>query len=158
VIVAIGQTLGVEALGGLDGVERTANGFVNVDRLTGRSSVPWLFCGGDAAVGPDSVVGAIAGGERAAVGIDVFLSGSSHAFWRQDHVSDVDYDPEEEPVPYPREAVRTIAVERRRHNFDEVEQPWCEAVAIRQAKRCLRCDYGKTVRAPVEPTKEELHA
>jgi hypothetical protein len=26
-----------------------------------------------------------------------------------------------------------------------VEQPWCEAVALRQAQRCLRCDYGKEV-------------
>jgi len=25
----------------------------------------------------------------------------------------------------------------------EVEQPWLEPVAVRQARRCLRCDYGK---------------
>ena len=28
-------------------------------------------------------------------------------------------------------------------NFAEVEQPWNEGTAVRQAKRCLRCDYGK---------------
>ena len=38
-----------------------------------------------------------------------------------------------------------IDVERRRYNFDEVEQTWNETVAQRQAKRCLRCDYGKGV-------------
>jgi NADH-quinone oxidoreductase subunit F len=37
----------------------------------------------------------------------------------------------------------TIALEKRRQNFTEVEQPWNEATALRQAKRCLRCDYGK---------------
>ena len=31
-----------------------------------------------------------------------------------------------------------------KNNFDEVEQPWNEATARRQARRCLRCDYGKT--------------
>lgn len=158
VIVAIGQKLDLPpVLGDLE-VEQTHHGFIQADRLSGRTSVPWLFAGGDAAVGPDSVVAAVAGGERAAVGIDVLLSGSSHAFWRADTAVDIDYDPDADPVPYPRESVRTVAVERRRHNFDEVEQPWCEAVALRQAKRCLRCDYGKPARTPVEPSKEELHA
>ena len=46
------------------------------------------------------------------------------------------------PTP-PREKLNLIPVERRRNNFDEVEQPWCESVAVRQAGRCLRCDYGK---------------
>ena len=41
--------------------------------------------------------------------------------------------------------MRAIDVERRKHNFDEVEQSWNEATAVRQASRCLRCDYGKTV-------------
>ena len=31
----------------------------------------------------------------------------------------------------------------RKFNFNEVEMPWSENVATRQAKRCLRCDYGK---------------
>jgi len=48
--------------------------------------------------------------------------------------------------------VETIPVERRRHNFSEVELPWSEAVAVRQAARCLRCDYGKT------PAQEDVHA
>ena len=56
---------------------------------------------------------------------------------------DTDFDPDVDPVPYPREAVRSIAVEKRKHNFDEVEQTWLEKDAVLQAKRCLRCDYGK---------------
>jgi NADH-quinone oxidoreductase subunit F len=90
-----------------------------------------------------SVVHAIGAGERAAVGIDTYLSGETHAFWRVEKENTTDYDPDTEPVPYPREHLRTIAVAKRRRNFDEVEQSWNEAEAIRQAKRCLRCDYGK---------------
>ena len=44
-----------------------------------------------------------------------------------------------------REKLPLISVDRRRNNFDEVEQPWNESNAVRQAKRCLRCDYGKKV-------------
>ena len=49
-----------------------------------------------------------------------------------------------------RESLPLIPVQRRRSNFDEVEQPWRESVAVRQAKRCLRCDYGKRCAAAVE--------
>jgi NADH-quinone oxidoreductase subunit F len=64
------------------------------------------------------------------------------------------YDPESDPVPYPRETMRMIPVEKRRNNFDEVEQSWNESETVRQARRCLRCDYGK---CPV-CEQEDAHA
>jgi NADH-quinone oxidoreductase subunit F len=103
---------------------------------------------------PSSVVSAIAAGERAAVSIDAALNGGEErAFWRWEVENDTDYDPDAEPTPYPREKMRVLPHDRRKHNFDEVEQPWAESVARRQARRCLRCDYGKKVRM-----KEETHA
>ena len=75
--------------------------------------------------------------------IDTFLSGEKHAFWRAEQDNTTDYDPESDPVPYPREKLRMMPVEKRRSNFDEVEQSWNESEAVRQARRCLRCDYGK---------------
>ncbi len=30
-------------------------------------------------------------------------------------------------------------------SFDEVELPWELEVAVAEAKRCLRCDYGKVL-------------
>ena len=105
--------------------------------------MPWLFAGGDAVTGPSSVVEAIAAGERAAVAIDAMLTGEPHAFWRGYQDAGASFDPNADPVPYARERLPTIALEKRRQNFNEVEQPWNEATAVRQAKRCLRCDYGK---------------
>jgi hypothetical protein len=29
-------------------------------------------------------------------------------------------------------------------SFDEVELSWAAEVAVAEARRCLRCDYGKT--------------
>jgi NADH-quinone oxidoreductase subunit F len=111
--------------------------------VTGQTSEKWIFAGGDAVTGPSSVVEAVAAGERAATGIDLYLSGENHAFWRETREVNTHFDPDAEPSDATREKLNLISVERRRNNFAEVEQPWCESVAVRQAGRCLRCDYGK---------------
>jgi NADH-quinone oxidoreductase subunit F len=141
VITAIGQKLDPAAI--LDGLAVTLNaaGFIAVDPLTGRTSLDWLYSGGDAAWGPSSVVEAVAGGERAAVAIDVQLTSAEHAFWRKDKECDVPFDPNADPVRSPRAKMGLLPVEQRRHNFNEVELPWTESVALCEAKRCLRCDF-----------------
>lgn len=142
ILVAIGQTLDHQKF--CDEITLATRGaFIQADPVTGQTSEKWVFSGGDAVTGPASVVEAVAAGERAAAGIDQYLTGQNHAFWRREQPVDTFFDPEAEPIDAPREKLELIPVERRRHNFDEVEQPWCEAVAVRQAKRCLRCDYGK---------------
>ncbi len=143
VIVAIGQTVDLNSVLGNVTLEKKWSNFINVDPVTGQTSIDWIFSGGDVVTGPDSVVGAVNGGEAAAVGIDQYLTGENHAFWRKDKVIDTDFDPDDEPCPHKRETVQTISIERRRNNFEEVEQSWSPAVAKRQAQRCLRCDYGK---------------
>ncbi|NQU23020.1 MAG: FAD-dependent oxidoreductase [Candidatus Nealsonbacteria bacterium] len=141
IIAAIGQRLHTdEMFDGFD-VELTSANFVRGNHTTGQTSVSWLFAGGDATQGPASVVEAIAGGERAAVGIHAYLGGEADAFWRRDVTSDAFLDPEVAPVEYPRARTRVISVGRRERNFNEIERPFGEVVAIREAKRCLRCDY-----------------
>ena len=152
VIVAIGQRLADDALTDAAAVKRNDDGFLRADPVTGQTAEPWIFSGGDAVLGPASVVDAIAAGERAAYGIDLYLTGEDHAFWRREQHVDTAFDPDADPAPYPREPLETIPVERRKHNFAEVELSWSQTVALRQAKRCLRCDYGKT------PAKEDVHA
>ncbi len=143
VISAVGQEL--HSKGMLDGVELNLSekGFVRVDPVTQRTSTDWIFAGGDAVRGPASVIEAVADGERAAIGIDWMLTGERHDFWREQKPLDVEFDPDADPSETPRQKLPLISVERRRNNFDEVEQPWDEATAVRQATRCLRCDYGK---------------
>ena len=143
ILVAIGQTLDINKVLEHIELELRNNTFVIADPVTGQTNEKWIFSGGDMASGPSSVVEAVAAGERAAVGIDNYLSGANHAFWREERMVDTKFDPNVEPVDTPREKPTMIPVERRQHNFEEVEQPWLEPVAIRQAERCLRCDYGK---------------
>jgi NADH-quinone oxidoreductase subunit F len=148
-IAGIGQAL--DAKGLFDGfdVKLNKNGFIEADRATCQTSVNWIFAGGDAVLGPASVVDAIAAGEKAAVGIDKLLTGAvptdartgEHAFWRQAQPLDTLFDPDADPVQYPRSKMQLLPVKKRKNNFQEVEQPWPESVARREAKRCLRCDY-----------------
>ena len=153
IILAIGTNMDPEKVFGTTEIELNSKSFINVDPLSGQTSIEGVFAGGDAEIGPSSVVQAIAGGERAAVGIDTMLTGSDHSFWREEKELDTEFDPEADPVTYEREEVKAIPIEKRKHNFDEVEIAWCENVAQRQSMRCLRCDYGKTVAA-----REKTHA
>lgn len=153
VIIAIGQRVDSNAvLPEMQNIFDNKN-YIIADPVSYQTPEEWIFAGGDAVSGPSSVVSAIAAGEKAAVGIDTYLTGESHAFWRKEMILDTDFDPDADPVPYPREKMLAMEVERRKYNFDEVEKSWCESVALRQAKRCLRCDYGK---AAVD--KEEINA
>ncbi len=145
IIAAIGQTLDARKLVDGTDVKVRREQYLDAHAVNQQTVVPWIFAGGDAVSGPSSVVEAVAAGERAAVGIDEYLTGGKHAFWRREQENTTTFDPDADPVPFTREKLPLIPVERRRENFDEVEQPWVESVAIRQSKRCLRCDYGKKV-------------
>ena len=81
-----------------------------VNPVSGQTSEKWIFSGGDAVTGPSSVVEAVAAGERAAVGIDKYLSGKNHAFWRETQEVDTQFDPDAEPVRIPREKLDLIPV------------------------------------------------
>ncbi len=142
IIIAAGQTLDTEAI--LEGTPLKISGKAQIwcDPRTGQTSEPWIFAGGDSTTGPSSVIEAVAGGERAAVGIDEYLTGDKHDFWRKEKYNDTFFDPEADPAKYPRAHMVMLPSERRMHNFDEVEQVWPEGEAIRQSRRCLRCDYG----------------
>ena len=145
IIAAIGQRVNTDEVFNGVRLDLTTSKTIAVNHATGQTSVSWVFSGGDASSGPSSVVEAIAAGERAATGIDLFLTGENHAFWRAERQTQTAFDPDADPAPYQRDTMPLISVDRRKNNFDEVELSWTESVTLRQAKRCLRCDYGKKV-------------
>lgn len=145
VLIAVGQKLNLSQItnGSNVDIDTNKNGYIEIEPVTGQTSVAWLFAGGDSVMGPSSVVESIAAGERAAVGMDKMLTGEEHGFWRETKKIDTKFDPDAEPSETAREPLPMTSVERRKTNFDEVEHSWTENVAVCQAKRCLRCDYGK---------------
>jgi NADH-quinone oxidoreductase subunit F len=145
-IAAIGQTLVPSEL--FDGVSLKLNDreFIAIDPVTGQTSEPWVFAGGDAVSGPSSVIEAIAAGEKAAVGMDRLLTGAEHAVWRVSKTVDTFFDPDADPVFAARPGLKLIPVAKRK-GFAEVETTWVERIALGESKRCLRCDYRDAVTA-----------
>jgi len=145
IISAIGQKVDLkEIFNGLS-LKTTSSNTIQINKLTGQTSIDWLFSGGDVVSGPSSVVEAISAGERAAFGIDLFLTKENHAFWRKEINISTSFDPDADPVPFNREDPELIPVADRKNNFCEIELSYNENTAIMQAKRCLRCDFGKNI-------------
>ncbi len=154
VIPAIGEFSDVSGLfTGLD-VETNRDGTIKTDKH-GRTSIPGLFSGGDVVSGPATVINAIASGERTAVTIDQYLTKDRTRKypWREHKKVDTFFDPEAEPVNYRMQKPKTLLPEERRGCFDEVELSFTKALAIREAKRCLRCDLEIELQEKIQKEK-----
>jgi NADH-quinone oxidoreductase subunit F len=145
-IAAIGQALDPSAL--FDGVtvKLSERDYLAVDPTTGQTSVEWIFAGGDAAVGPSSVIEAVAAGEKAAVGINRLLTGQTAAPWREDRLADTAFDPDADPVMTARAAMKLLPAAKRA-GFAEVECTWASTTALGESRRCLRCDWREEAAA-----------
>jgi NADPH-dependent glutamate synthase beta subunit-like oxidoreductase/ferredoxin len=140
VILAIGQAIDVESLGG-DGPEISGRNTIEVDPSTLRTSLPGVWAGGDAAFGPRILIDAVADGRRAAASIHGALSPEDiTATQRRGTMTIVEgfhrlsdrYD-EWGRVPIPSLPTQ------RRIGLQEVETGFTEAEARLEASRCLRC-------------------
>lgn len=143
VLVAVGQSGDTGFVTGLPGLELGRGGTVIADRETGRTSIPWLFGAGDAALGPGLFIDAIAHGRRAARAIAVFLDGAQAAA-----ETARGWEVEAPGRPLRRDTYRlrradpgAAPVEARLGTVDlQVEVGFSEQAARDQAARCLRCD------------------
>ena len=150
IIPAIGEFADVEQLfAGLE-VETWSNGTIKVNK-EGQTSIPNVFAGGDVSTGPATVIKAIGAGQRVAESIDQFLLGENNKTypWRIHKPADVEFDLDAEPVEYPSLKPERIPLKERIKSFAEVEQVFTKEIALKEAKRCLRCEME------VELLKEE---
>ncbi len=145
IVPAVGQFSDTASL--FDGLEmETGGGGVIRVHKDGQTNVPYIFAGGDVTSGPASAIKAIAAGQRAAEAIDQYLRPDENRVypWRQRKPVNTFFDPEAEPVQYERCEIPELPPTSRRKNFDEVERVLDRETAMREARRCLRCDYRET--------------
>ncbi len=120
---------------------------VKADRTTLQTSLPGVFAGGDLVLGPATVVEAIGQGRRAAEAIERYLNPDAETrfpWWAQREL-DAAFNPDA-PISNAKRAKGKKADTRKRaRTFEEVERALSEKEAITEARRCLRCDYGKQV-------------
>jgi heterodisulfide reductase subunit A-like polyferredoxin len=150
IIVAIGQEVDYTLLKAGDGVLVTKGGLLQVDGITQQTNVPGIFAAGDAVEGPGLVIQAIAKGHEAAISIDRYLNKEDLKKGRIQKEPIVAPLPEREIEKQPRVKLPTLPVEKRIHNFKEVELEMTEEMAVKEAERCLSCNICSICRQCVE--------
>ncbi len=142
-IPAIGQRPDLSALEDVIGLDFSRWGTIEVDPVTFATKQHGVFAGGDAQTGPWVAIGAIAAGREAAESIVRYLDGRDMAEGREPISNE---DPVYRPIPEggaaePRAEMPVLPVEKRKANFDEVEQGYDEEIGQGEAHRCLNCGY-----------------
>ncbi len=138
IILAIGQAIDLDSLG-TAGPEISPRRTIQIDWVTGETSMPGIWSGGDAAKGPRTLIDAIADGRRSAESIHRSLGGEVEADrpgkmvqLKQFHRLDDTYD------RVNRLDVPTLDTGRRM-GLAEVELGFTPEQARCEANRCLRC-------------------
>jgi len=148
VIAAIGQSV-ERALAEREGLRVTAWG-IAVEAQTLATNLPGVFAGGDAVLGADLAVRAVAAGRIAAASIHQYLTGQ--AVTGEPAIAGIAMQPVDDAERAAifraiESAARVrspeIPMERRLASFDEVEHALPHADAAREARRCLSCGCRK---------------
>jgi formate dehydrogenase beta subunit len=157
VLVAVGQENAFPWIERDCGIEFDRNGMPKLDPVTLQSSLPNVFFGGDAALGPKNIIWAVAQGHDAAISIDRVLQGKDvrdrpapgvtlvsqkmgiHE-WSYDNAIELDT---RFKVPWRdvNQSLRNIKV--------EVELGFDAKTAFKEAQRCLNCDVQTVFSAKV---------
>ena len=153
-IITIGDEPDIDYIASM-GVSSTSRGTLQIDAQTLATKRPGVFAGGDVVTGPDTVVNAIAAGKRAALMIGRYLAGEEMRqplpARRPQHYVEPCNLSEEALAEIRRAEPPLLPTEVRRRSFSEVELCLSADDAVREAKRCLRCDLEFTT-----PAREDI--
>ena len=162
IIAAIGQVSDVPE--GFDVAVGRGN-VIKTSPDTLATSRRGVFAGGDAVLGPDSVIRAIAQGRLAASSIDKYLGGSGiiDEVLAPGRKYDLYVGRRHKFIELQRAGMQELEIEERLDNFKEVESGFTEEVACGEAGRCLQCAVRNQLLAvPLPPVKsgkpEEVEA
>ncbi len=143
-ITAVSQAIDEETAA--IGLPLTSWGTIEYDPKTGMTACPDVVVGGDAAMGPATVIRSIAQGYAAAATLDRRLRGTAAFLDYLPDVRAVDARAAVNRNPdFPlqsRVAVPRLAPEQRRDNETLYEQTLSREEAVKEARRCLFCGCG----------------
>ncbi len=141
---AIGQRPGLIVAETDDRIKTTKSSTIQVDPETLCAGADGIFAGGDVVSGPNAVTAAMAHGKVAAKMIHKYIQEQpleqeykvTRSAIRVEAVELTDKEIEELQKP----AMPMLDPQERSEGFKEVELGFTEEMAIKEAKRCLRCD------------------
>jgi NADH-quinone oxidoreductase subunit F len=142
VISAIGQFPDIEYVKPMTKILSFGENRIQTDKLTLETGEPGFFAGGDLITGPATVAAAIEAGNRAAVSIDCYLQGRKYrGYWKPRPQMFIEkLSPQDSDEDLIRPENRIISLKKRKTGFSEVELGIDLQTAIKEARRCLRCD------------------
>ena len=163
VIAAIGQSV-ERSLAEREGLRVTKWGLA-ADPHTMATNLPDVFAGGDAVLGADLAVRAVAAGRMAAASIHQYLSGepvNGEPISAGVVMHPVD-DTERAAIfrtieKAPRVALPELHMERRLTSFDEVEGRLSTEDAVRESRRCMTCGCRKSACCAIRTLATEYGA
>ncbi len=113
-------------------------GTIETDPLTGETSKPGVFAGGDVSLGPDIAIAAIGGGKRAAFSIDAYLNGRDIKDEHRRRAVNALVKPLFEGTL--RNHGAKLDPKERIKGYDEAELGFTQEQAVAEASRCLSCE------------------
>lgn len=145
-IVAIGEQPDTSCVDGTSGLEISTTNTIVVDQESLATSREGVFAGGDAVTGPNTVIHAMQAGKRAVESIDRYLRGErserSYEVTRPSRYVEPVELTDEELIEADRPEMPLLSPEERKKNFEEVELGFTEEMALKEARRCLRCELS----------------
>ena len=119
-------------------------GTIIVDPASMATTRPGVFAGGDVVSGPSSVVEALAAGKTAALSIESYLEGRPltrpHDVTRPSLYVEPVKLTEEEAQNTKRVKMPHLPPAKRRSGHEEIETGFTKELALKEARRCLRCE------------------
>ena len=148
VLIAIGQENSFPWIERDIGIEFNDWDMPEVDKVTYQTSNPKVFVGGDAAFGPENIITAVAQGHQAAISIDLHLQGGDINERPDPTVNLVsqkmgihEWSFDNAVADDSRRTVPTVSLHEALADPQvEVELGFDQALALKEAARCLNCD------------------
>jgi len=142
IILAVGQAADLGFMKQEKNIN-TSGGRIEVEETGLATGEKGVFAGGDVVSGPDSIIGAIAHGRKAATAIDKYLGGDGS-------IDEALAKPEEEVLlpefvieTRPRNDLGLLKPWERTSGFDQVELALTNEQIADESNRCLNCDARK---------------
>ncbi len=146
VILAIGQMADMNFTEG-SSLEVTDRGRLTFDPATHQTNIENVFACGEIVTPPGSAVEACASGQRAAVAVDLFLSGKAVELNESlgEAIGEIPCKTAELVRKVARCTVEAPSGAERAKNFEQIDSNLAEAVAMAEARRCMGCGGGAEV-------------
>jgi NADH-quinone oxidoreductase subunit F len=144
VIAAIGQVPDLSFVPKGSGVSVNNRDCFDLAKESGsRTTNPKFYAGGDALTGPDTVIGAVAAGHQAAKDIDGAIRKQNGEAAYEEPAEEkivIPFVLDEENPEAPQTKMPELHGPERKKSFIEVELGFSLDDAVKESKRCLRCD------------------